>query len=142
MARRENLKVAGLQFEDHGTCDTQFLAPCGPGFFREMPDHRLRLGQRHIPLEGVLGRYGLCQAVRNNVVVIDAAGQFAETHAIATETPLECCRLHFLQICDRLYVEALQLFFSHLADSRQAAYGKWRHKRIDVLRLADSESIP
>src|SRR5258708_8188935 len=140
MATRENLEVACLQFEDHGTCDTQFLARCGPGFLCETPDHWLRIDQRHIPLEGILGRYGLCRAVRNNFIVIDAAGQFIETHAVATETPFECCQLHFFQIRDRLYVEALQPFFGHLADSRQAAYGKWRQKRIDVITAA-SESL-
>src|SRR5882724_8620337 len=56
MAASKNLELACLQFEDHSTCDTQFLARCRPGLFRETTDHRLGLGQRHILLEGVLGR--------------------------------------------------------------------------------------
>src|SRR5438876_8246944 len=70
MAASKNLELACLQFEDHSTCDTQFLARCRPGLFRETTDHRLGLGQRHILLEGVLGRDGLCRPVRNDFAAL------------------------------------------------------------------------
>ena len=89
MAASENLKLACLQFENHSTCDTQFLARCRPGFCRETPDHRLRLGQRYVLLEGVLGRYGLCRPVRDDFVVIDPSRQLVEAYAITTKAIFE-----------------------------------------------------
>lgn len=42
----------------------------------------LGLGQRRIVFDRVFGRYGLCQPVRDNFVVVDASGQLGEVPTV------------------------------------------------------------
>jgi len=79
------LKLPCLQFEDHSTCDTQFLARCRPGFSARRTDHRLGLGQRHILLEGVprqrchARRQLNCRYARNGLRGNEAASKSCST---------------------------------------------------------------
>lgn len=117
MAAGENLELSRLQFEDHGAGDTQFLARCSPGLFRETPDHWLHLGQQDILFKRVLGGYGLCWPVRDYLAVVDSPSQLVETHAITAEAAFECRQIHSPQIGDRFYLKVLQFFFRDFAYS-------------------------
>src|SRR6266851_3793386 len=100
MASSENLELAGLQFENHSTCDAQFLARSTPRFFREPANHGLGLGQRNILFEGVLGRYGLCRPVGNDFALVNSSSKFVEANAVATEATFECRHLPRAQLGD------------------------------------------
>jgi len=89
VAARENLELAGLQFENHGARDTQFLAGCAPGSFRETPDRWLSLGQQHVVFKSVLRRYGLRWPVRRYFAFVDASSQLVETRTEAAEVALQ-----------------------------------------------------
>jgi hypothetical protein len=89
VATRENLELAGFQFEDHRACDTHFLARSGPGFFRETTDHRFGLAQLYVALKGVLGLNRLRRSVWDNFALVDPSGQLVEAHTLATEAAFE-----------------------------------------------------
>lgn len=69
--------------------------------FSKAPNQRLRLRKWDIALEGVFSRDGLGWSVRNDWVVIDAAGKFVEAGAVAAKLRAKDRQLRCPEITDR-----------------------------------------
>ena len=90
MATRENFELAGLQFENHRTGDSCFLARSRPELFCQAPDHGLGFRQQYIVLIRILDRYRSRRPVRDDFTFVDAPGEFMQANAITPEATFEC----------------------------------------------------
>ena len=105
MAAGENMKLACLQFEYHGTRNARFLARREPGFFRQTAYRWLHFYQRHIALERVLNGDGLCRSVWDDFAIVQAPGEFIQTQTVASEVAFECRYIQASQVSHRPYAK-------------------------------------
>ena len=126
MASGEDLELARPQFENHRTCDSRLLARTRPDALRETTDHRFGLGQRYVLLKGVLSGYRLRRSVLNDSAIVNATGEFVQTHTIPAKLVFQCRQIQILQLTYCSNSQASKLLSGHPAYARQASNGQRR----------------
>src|SRR5690348_9461123 len=99
---RQDLKLACLQFENDRPWYSRFLPRRGPQLLCQAADHRVSFRQQDVFWERVLDRYGLRGPIRYNRILIDAACEFVEAHAVAAKLVLKFRELEASQLSDSL----------------------------------------
>ena len=89
MAAGENLELAGLQFENHRTCNPRLFARGSPKLLCELPDHWFGFCQRQVVLKSILDGNRLGRPVWNHFTVVDSARELMQAQTIAAKPLFE-----------------------------------------------------
>ena len=140
-AAGEDAELRGFELENDGSRNTGFFAGGVPDFFGEAADHGLGFGEEDVGLEGVFGGDGLRGTVRLNGIVVDAAGKFVETHAVAAKALLESGEVEGSDVAYRADVDFCQAARGYFAHAGNALDRERREEVEDLGGPDDEEAV-
>lgn len=94
-----------------------------------------------ILLKSVFGGDGFRWPIRNDCIVVDAAGQLVQPGPISAKAVFERRELRASQLTGRSETEFFEMLLGYLADARNPANRKRPKECLDFFWLDDKQSI-